>query len=838
MATAVSACADATDTESVSPEPEASAQEGRSTGTCPTGKCDGFLSRVKDYYSDMRSLDLNDLVSLGTGLATDQFNDLLGGTDYVNLKLEDTGFYGEGERELFGETVQQDINDLQAGLTANLGEHAFATRVNALRRDTLANTDYTVFAESAFKLEGRYAPSWSIEQGDVLGTLGFDISPKVTAIVIAPHDDNLDAVWQNPLKVLQQARGYVIPRSIEDIKSMVPGESFALQAEGVLGFNLGVGMPIMIGTIADFVTLSARLSAGARVSLSGDLDVQLIRGEGSEAWIDVGLSKQRLRHFSLALRSGWGVEGFSDWDLDIDLGPVNVDLEDIVTKALEKQLNKRLAVFSATASSGSESTRMTVARFRVDLDGADEFVVQAVHQALKGDIRLAQALANRPRSGVVQELDLAKDARSESTYLGFRFLSMNFFRSKNYNTGTVTIDADGQRQTLLFSELERESGLFWNEKQSKWRQVTSLITEDGELVDAEINARLTLGETDDYLGRDDMLDHLDPLLGYFVGFSGLFDHVNPAANGLFDFTNTHCGGAPGAGDDAENSKGYDDDEWEACHARLPSTSQFQAFVTRAWEGFDYASSRWLVDGFDPAFTSSFDIARRLNEVKLAVSGQADANNWSANGPEGRFLTQVRFSDAALHDMLGQGDARTEEFAEAMSNVLAMMRLDRDDEYDPEDRVPDSFWRDLQKRMAEIVTVYDEHAKAFTRLDRLSELTYAGDTLGGHAQLLLIDPDRPRDAELATIAERKGAIVGTLFENMREEASRIGENREFVIGYSLMWMTKPENIELLVDFNIEKDHRWDYDDIRTRIYTRGSDSFIGAGQFNLDELLRQ
>lgn len=831
VATAVAACSEAMDSEPATP----AEAEGRSTGTCPTGKCDGFISSVRDYYDDMRSLNLNDLVSLGTGLATDQVNDLIGDTPYANLKLEETGFYGEGSRELFGQVVQRDINALQAGLTRSLGEHAFATRVNEIRRGTLASSEYAVFAESAFTLEGRYAPSWSVDHGDLLGNLGFDLSPRVEAIVIAPHKDNLDAVWSNPLKVLQQARGYILPRDLDDIRAMAPGESFALKAEGVLGFNLGVGMPILIGTVADFVTLSARLSAGARVSLSGDLDVQLVRGEGDEIWVDVGLSKQRVRHFSLAVRSGWGVEGFDAWDLNVDLGPVSVDLEEIVTKALEKQLNEKLALFSATASRGSESVRMTVARFRVSLDQADESVKQAVHQALKGDIRLAQALANRPGTGVVQELDIAKDARSESTYLGFRFLSMNFFNSRNYDTGIITVDTEGQRQTLLFSELDRRSGLFFNEKSAKWRQVTSLITEDGALVDAEINARLTLTEDDEFLARDEVIDHLDPLLGYMVGFSGLFDHLNPPANGLFDFANSFCGASPGANSN-DNNRGYNRQEWRECHETLADQRDFKAYEDRAWEAFDYTTGRTLVEGFDPAFTSSFDIARRLMEVKLGVSGQADASNWSANGPEGRLLTQIRFSDAALHEMLGQGKGRSEDFAVALSNVLAMMRLDRLDEYDPDARVPQSWFRDLQKRMAAIVEVYDAHAQAFTQLDRIGELRYDGQALGGHAHLLLIDADHPDDVALATIAERKGQIVGRLFEAMRDEADSLGEYREFVIGYALMWMTRPESIEMLVDLNIEKDHRWAYDLIRTQLYTRGTDSFIGAGQFNLDELL--
>ena len=46
-------------------------------GDCPQGKCDRVSDNVQELYSDMKRLNLDDLVSLGAGLATDELNGLL-----------------------------------------------------------------------------------------------------------------------------------------------------------------------------------------------------------------------------------------------------------------------------------------------------------------------------------------------------------------------------------------------------------------------------------------------------------------------------------------------------------------------------------------------------------------------------------------------------------------------------------------------------------------------------------------------------------------------------------------------------------------------------------------
>jgi hypothetical protein len=151
--------------------------------------------------------------------------------------------------------------------------------------------------------------------------------------------------------------------------------------------------------MTDYLTISSRISAGARSALTGSIDVQLIRGANGDIFVDVGMSRQQVQHFELALESGWGVEGLPS--LEIDVAGLKVDLDKVLARALERQLNKSLAPLDGRASDSESEGRLSVARFKFDLGRRSPELDQAVAQALRGDLRLAQALVNCPGSGVI-----------------------------------------------------------------------------------------------------------------------------------------------------------------------------------------------------------------------------------------------------------------------------------------------------------------------------------------------------------------------------------------------------------------------------------------------------
>lgn len=722
----------------------------------------------------------------------------------------------------------QDLNALHAGLTERLGEHAFATRVNAMRRDALSSGRGSVFAESSFHLGKSFSHGWSMNVGDAVGTVGFGASPTLEAIVIAPYDGNLEAVWQNPLAVLRDARGFVLPRDDADLLEMAPGSSVAVRGQGNLGFNLGIGLPITVGTIADYVILSARISAGARVSMSGVMDVQLVRGEGNEVFVDVGLSKHRVSHFSLAVNTGWGIEGLPV--INLDLGPMHVDLTKIAETALENQLNQRLAVFSANASTGSQEGRLTVARFSFELGKGDAVVSQAVAQALRGDLRLAQALANRPESGVVQHLDLAKEFRSESDYLGFRFLSLRYFKATGHETGRVSVDADGEHQTLLFDELRRETGRFLTEHQTVWRQVTSLVASKGQLTDASVNARLTLRERDVYMCKDQILDHVDSLVAYFMGFDATFNELGPVTDQLVRYSDYACR-RPRTDDDDGGDRA---EKYETCVAEIPQTDEYQSLWGQAMRGYAELANRTRLQGFRPELSSVAEIARRLIEMKTGISGVHEPHDVALLGPRGTILAQFRLSHSALEQMMSEEGAG--RFRSAIDGVISLMRAKR--RADVHDKERDVV-RNLQRRDEAInhaVEVFANAADEYRHYKRVTELRFGDRPLGDHASLMLVPVHNPDDVVLATLAEHKGKVVQKLLQTLDELPSRYGAPAGYVFTYAMLWLTQPHQVEFLADFRFDDRPGENYGDWATQLYSRGTDPFIGAGMFNLDELL--
>lgn len=798
---------------------------GPSTGTCTSGKCDGFSSTVDDFFSDMKEIRLDDLVVVGMGLANEPINDALSDIPYTDIELSETKVFGHAH-EVFGETIVHDINELQTGLTQALGEHAFATRINEIRQNFLSNAPTAVYAETHFKMGANLDPSWTVDAGGLPVTLGLFVNPEIETVLVAPYEKGeMQSVVINPLYTIRETRGFVLPRRLEDVIQMAPGEMVALRGDGRVGFNIGVGLPIYLTTVADFLTLRARISAGARVSMGGTVDAQLIRGDGMTAYVDVGLKNEQMKHFSLALNTGWGVEGLPE--VEVNLGPVDVNLADIMENALEDLLNRKLALFSASASSGNTQGRLTVVRFKFDLGGGDSAMIeQALSQAMKGDLRLAQALANRENSGVTTELDISRDSRSEAGFLGFRFLGMSFYLSDSATQGVVQINNGNESQALFFTELEENSGFFFTERSHKWRRLVSLKSTDGRLTDAQVNARLVLKETDSYMERDQVLDHLDPLINYIMGFNSTFGGFGRYTDSLADHVDNHCGYPPGF-----NADRWEQEEYEQCVADIASTTEFMTMKEQAIQAFEDAKSAGITGGFDSEFMDSHTLASALFDVKLGISSIYEYPAlWT--GPKATAYTQINFSQTALDDIFKA--SRAEDFRESVEHVLWLMRSDREEnDFDTKrDDAQDEVW-DQREDIDQVVGHFQETAKKYEHFHNLVAIDYDQEILGDQAHLVLIPVNSPQDIHMASIAEHKGDLLESFFIDLVEAAGNLKEPEGFVLGYALLGMAWPKDIELIVNLAFDDD---DYPQQDLKVYTRGTSAeFINAGLFNIEEL---
>jgi len=794
---------------------------------CTTGKCDNVRDVLDDIYSDMRRVDLSDLLQVGAGLATDELNDALSSTSYLDIKLSETSLFGLERRELFGQVTTEDINELQAGLTQRFGEEAFASQINKLRVETLRANPGSVFAETHFSVGLGVSHDWTVDHGDRVGQVGFNASPTIEAIVIAPHSSDIESFYQSPLEAFKATKGFVIPRSIEEITRMEPGSSVTLRGQGGLGMNIGVGVPLITGMMTDYLTISSRISAGARSALTGAIDVQLIRGANGDIFVDVGMSRQQVQYFELALESGWGVEGLPS--LEIDVAGLKVDLDKVLARALERQLNKSLAPLDGRASDSESEGRLSVARFKFDLGRRSPELDQAVAQTLRGDLRLAQALANRPGSGVIQHFEMNKEYQRESDYLGFRFLSMRFFKDESVNKGVVHISENGQNQELLFSEMESSSGWFFTERGATWRQLTSIHRVNNQAVEAQNNARLILRERDSFLTKDQILDHIDPLLAYFYGADAVFYDLSAITDVLSEYVDKVCGNRPDPSDSYREREAF-----RTCVSEISARPMVADLIDNAYMVAGELSPAWRSD-FDPKFDSASAVARQLLDLKVGISAIHDTPNVGLNGPRGALVSQFRFSDAAIDELLSEDAPK--RFAESLALVLKMMRSDRGDETAEKNEDAEAFVQSRLDEIEPIVEVYEQFVARFGQYDYIASLELPQQGAIGDASNLLIIPKNAQDqARVSSIAALKGEIIGELFKALTDAARGLREPDQFLIGYALLALAEPQDIELLVSFKFEEEHDGAYDRYDTTLYSRGASPLINAGQFSVDDLI--
>ncbi|MCA9668960.1 MAG: hypothetical protein KC503_25370 [Myxococcales bacterium] len=807
-------------------------------GGCLGGKCDSasLSSRFKDLFSDMRQVDLGDLVSVAAGLATREINDQLDGLPYADIKLGETELYATSQRAQNDLTLH-DIDQLKAGLVSRYGDDAFITRVNALRAGYLAQNPDKLFAESRFRIGGTLAARLPFEAGGLAGRLGFSGAKAIEATLIAAYGGERSAVTQGPLRAMKALRGFILPAEIDDISKMVPGESLTLSSPGVVGLNVGVGVPIYLGTVVDTLTLHAVVSAAARATIGGQLDIQVIRTEGQTVTVDVGVTGQTSKSVRLAVDTRWGVEGLADAYLT--LGPLDINLEQIAQDALEKLLNRKLSTAGAAFENSSVEQRHTVARFVFDLAQRDSKLDQALIQALRGDIRLAQALANRQAPGVTQTLDLTRDARSHARYFGVHFLGMEFYRQKRDVQGAVVINnGQGQSQQLLFDELEKKYGFFFTHKGFKRRALVSIRSDRGRIIDADYNLRLQVREKDEWGAHDQILDHVDPLLARVIGPYNLIQRIAPITDAAHRYVDSKCGAKPVRSGSPHANNTYQSRlrSWQSCISSLKNDPTVLAARESAHQELDNIIATGIPGGYDGKFDTASKMARALLELKLAVQ---TGYEYPAllTGPEMHVLTDFRLSRRAIEGLLTARDG-VQRYATALRNVLWLLHVDRARDAADKLRQVNKKLDKLDGDAARVTAQVAWAGRVMGQLDSLARLSYRSQrgesiSLRDRAHLILVGADG-HDG-LATIAERKSQLTVQMFDAMLDAAGGLDVPKHEAVAYSLLNAVESGQLEMLIKMDFGESKYTDLPDVR--LYARGAQcTLIDAGEFSIDSLV--
>lgn len=829
---------------------------------CHGGKCDGFSSNFKDLFSDMKKVDLGDLANQAVKLGIQQINDQLDNIPYSQLEADPTEVYALSNRAS-GDLTIHDLEDLTAGLTQQYGEQAFVTRINRLRADHLRLHPDKVWGEASFLLGPQLNLSFSHEAGGVTGRIGLLGSKGVKMTVVAPYAGEMQALVHNPADALKAHRHWFLPPSFQQIQQMVPGEALSKQDRGIVGFNVGIGWPVYIATIASYATIHAVIHAGAGVTATGQVDIQLIRDRDNKVVIDVGMKDIEDRHVHLGVDTSWGIEGLPVVKLDV--GPVDLDATAFAERAIEKLLNKKLKLLSAQWSNDKSEIRHTIARFSFDLSKRNQCLDQALAQAWNGDIRLAQGLANgqpcngQTNNGVELLQFLDREATHKRNYLGLSILSMRFFSEKQRSAGGVVITSGNQSQQILFDELEKSSGSFFNSRGYRRRTVYSLTTENGRLSDADYNLHLQITEDDGSLHPWMTMDFVNPMMGFFLGHQRHMQRLVPIGNKIRWLVNTQCSKPV-----TEESYGWDDDEYPACLKTVASSPEVMTLRDRAKAQLAAMIGEGVQDGMDPSFDDAEAFANALFEVMMAAqSSPKDQGTTSSDvgtTSEGKMLVDIRFSQKAIGSLLTSPNG-ADRFMSAVKDMVYTL-----DERGRSSSHPiNSYQQDLQRffekhlgdqareGIYELRDKFINFAAKYRRFDTLAGSTWdsrsMGQTsVGNHGHLLVVNSEQ--DMSLASIAEHKAGVATKMFDKMVDHLDdTVDENRggsgeiwwlkpHRVIGYSLLGTTYPSEVELLIKMDFDNNKYTEYPE-NVRLYGRGQQAkIIDAGEYSLDALINR
>lgn len=753
------------------------------------------LDITDNLYDDAGRVDLGDL-TWGTGrLATDAINDVLRNIPFGDTRMGRTDLFGLEESAADDLTIRS-LPEIATGLATRFGETTLPAQVAAIRRRHLEQSDDQIYAETEFRLGANFdhgfhqdAPGLSEDHDSWIG-VGFDAGVSVSGRVVAAHPDELDAVVHTPLAAVGALRGFVMPRDVDDIRAhMKPGESMALAGRGRLGLNFGVGVPLLVANPLESVTYSVVLSAGASTLLSGELDVQLVRLEGDEAVIDVGLRNARVERAFVRVDDSFGISGLVR--SHVTIGSFDVDLGRVAERALERELNRRLSLIAARAEGSTESARESVSRFRIDLAHVTQAGRVAIEEALKGDVRLAQSLANRHQEGLTAEVDLVRAGRTTYGHLGLDLLGMRFFTETERQAGDATLQTPGGALSVMFDSLRHESGS-WFSEHGYARSVLAGVEVGADGVPrSQTNVSLSWKEGDDYMQRDKMLDHLDALLMLVLGAEGqaqvtaLLDEIGRA-------TQAKCAGMSNFDDDGGRA-------YRACKMNVLTDRAIVAKVDLAKSTFETALSRAA-----PEATAE-RMAREAFHLALAAVRAYEPAAQLA-GPPTNVALSAWLSDAAVTELMSASNGTLLQAKLRALEVIAREDRDRADGVPRADRG----LRDDQRVLDSVTRRFDEFRTSYLGLVAIANTEVDGVGVLGDSTLLIDIPvsDDNRllydDLLVRTVSRRRVEALADMIDKLIEKLGDIDDQPERLLGPALVALLPAglRNVQADVDMNLE------------------------------------
>ncbi len=823
------------------PESETPALEPVGSLAGDTGKADGITFRIKDFFRHTRELVLSDLTDRVAELATDKVNDLLSELPFADIRISETELFGLEAGSSGGSTIHS-LPSLQASLSQRFGAKDFVAGINELRVKHLEQSGDEVFGENTFRVDLSVDPSFSTDLAGFAASLGFGVRDRISARVVQAYPNNFKALLREPLKSAKEMRHFVLPRDARDVVSMNPGESVTLSGEGTLGLNVAANLPILAFDPIEYLVITTRFSLGARAMLQGVLDVQLIRGEGNTAYVEIGMTNTKVRSIRAGVSTGFGLVEIPSL-LEVSVLGKEYTLGEIAEKVISNYLTKsKLLSYGVEGIASGSNSRMTLSRFSFDLSDTDGDAAKALTQAVAGDVRLAQALADRQGSGVVEMVSFERTKNTSRRYLGAHVASMAFFRELRTNEGRIYIQDGDYAEEILFEELRKASGAFF----AKWGYTRLLLFAQhwlqGVFVDATSNLRLAVTEADKLTSRDQVLDHVDALLLTAMPFNDLYHILTGSFEELSDRVDESC-------KECQNDDDWHcEQEYEKCVDKLIKPDEVEAWRKRLEAMITDSLEAIRSSGDDASTAERIEIADKLLHLKLLLSSIRETNA-AIKDTAGRtaILLDVRITQGGLNQLFTE--VGPEQFTERLVEMFVLLvsrRKAGEDKY--EDAVEEV--DDERKKIRALTEIYSEIRDSYLRLDSVSSVRVGGEAIGDRAYVIVPASQEEGDLTLRSLAEQKGALSAELFDRLVERANDLsfgqvlaeiftfgladprGFDGHHLVAYTIASLVERPHRELLVNLDFEKDVFED-----NGIFQGATDGgLIDAGEFDLDLLL--
>lgn len=641
---------------------------------------DAVSDEVKVFWADATDLNLSDLSGVPGKLATDQFNTLF--DEATGARIDETKVYAaaaEPNRLLPDSVEVHGLDTIVPLLERDLGQPELGTKLNALRLAQLRSGAAKYYVESGFALKLGVDHDWSFKTpglADGAASVGLTAGTAVeTRVLIASDDAHVEAAVRAPLAAAKALRGFVAPRSIDDVRRMLPGEAFALRGSGKLATNLGLGVPVFAAG-GPLLNYQIAVSAGIAAAIEGRVDVQLIRLDGDEVIVDVGVDRIKSLKLHAAVEDGFGIKARCKVDgedngedgkgkpclRDVNLGGQAVNLARFVERGVERHLTNHFQS-RASVSYEKENERVGLTRIHFHLDRGDRAqVATALTHALKFDLRLAEAMANRDlgqaNAAVTVDFDAVRKASSSTLDFGFKLAGIDIYdRTVAKKTGTFVLQTPEGATVLSFDTLQKSRKLFQTDHGYTRVGVGALsITPKGSSSATNLFVRTQFGDT--HVHDDRFTDGLDAVLRG-IGGAAAVASLDAAGGELERTVSSRCAPAINEAGQAGNP----DDE---CNVALLADPSIKALRDRGNQALSSSVSAL------PASLKALVLA--AGNMRLGLQSTYISPGAASVDGVGLSLTvDQRFDEGALDELTRRPGA---EYRKALVDYLAALVVER------------------------------------------------------------------------------------------------------------------------------------------------------------------